>query len=142
MARLLAISIWLISIAAIVFTARSGWWLPEAVAQHRDLIDGQFRFTMIVIGAGFFLAQAALGVAVWRYRAKDDRRVTPSQGNTRVEIILTAITAFIFITLAITGQRVWAQLELNRFPPDALQIEVTAQQFIWNFRYPGSDGKF
>ena len=27
-------------------------------------------------------------------------------------------------------------------PADALQIEVTAQQFMWNVRYPGPDGAF
>ena len=59
-----------------------------------------------------------------------------------MEIAWTVITLAVFITLAITGQRVWAKLKLNHSPPDVLQIEVTAQQFIWNFRYPGPDGKF
>ena len=40
------------------------------------------------------------------------------------------------------GQRVWAQVHLQEAPADAVQIEVTAQQFAWNIRYPGADGKF
>ena len=59
MSRLLAICIWVIAVAVIVFMAGSGWWLPEAVSAHRDLIDRQFKLTMIVIGAGFLLTQAA-----------------------------------------------------------------------------------
>jgi cytochrome c oxidase subunit 2 len=31
---------------------------------------------------------------------------------------------------------------LNQAPPDAVQVEVTAQQFQWYFRYPGTDGRF
>jgi heme/copper-type cytochrome/quinol oxidase subunit 2 len=52
------------------------------------------------------------------------------------------LPAVIFIAIAVMGQRVWAQLHLNEAPPDAVHIEVTGQQFVWNFRYPGADGKF
>ncbi len=59
-----------------------------------------------------------------------------------IELALTVVTGIVFVTLAITGQQVWARLQLNQAPPDAMRIEVTAQQFVWNFRYPGNDGKF
>jgi cytochrome c oxidase subunit 2 len=52
------------------------------------------------------------------------------------------VTAVIFIGLGIQGNRVWAAYFLTDAPPGALTIEVTAQQFAWNFRYPGPDGKF
>ena len=52
------------------------------------------------------------------------------------------LTTVVFVTLAILGQRVWAQLHLQEAPADSVQIEVTAQQFAWNVRYPGADGKF
>jgi cytochrome c oxidase subunit 2 len=142
MLRLLAICLWVISIAAIVFIVWSGWWLPEAISAHRGMIDRQFTFTMAIVGAGFLLTHAALGYAVWHYRAGSGRTATSSPGNPRAELILASITAIIFVTLAVTGQWVWAQLKLTQSPPDAIQIEVTGQQFIWNFRYPGGDGKF
>ncbi len=138
MSRFLAIIIWLIAIVTIGFLAWSGWRLPEAVSAHSGLIDSQLKITFVVIGIGFFLAHAALGYAVWRHRKKSEH----SRGNTRIEVFLAAITAIVFIALAITGQRVWAQLNLNQSPPDAIRIEVVAQQFAWNFRYPGSDGEF
>ncbi|MGH9755890.1 MAG: cytochrome c oxidase subunit II, partial [Blastocatellia bacterium] len=107
--------------------------------------DHQFKITLIVIGVGFALTHAALGYAVWRYRAKNGERASHSSGNTSVEIILAAITAVVFIALAITGQKVWARLRLNQAPrphTDVVQVEAVAQQFVWNFRYPGADGKF
>jgi len=142
MSRLLAICIWLVTLITIGFFAWSKWWLPEAVSEHSTLIDRQFRITLVVIGVGFFLTQAALGIAIWRFRATGTKKTTNFRGNARVEVILAVITAAIFIILAITGQRVWGRLNLSQIPPDAIPIEVTAQQFVWNFRYPGTDGKF
>jgi cytochrome c oxidase subunit 2 len=142
MSRLLAIVIWLTAIITVGLFAWPKWRLPESISAHSAAIDHQFKITLIVIGAGFSLTHAALGYAVWRYRAKNGERASNSSGNTRVEIILAAITTAVFITLAITGQGVWARWGLNQAPPDALRIEAVAQQFAWNFRYPGADGKF
>src|SRR5690606_1772902 len=40
--------------------------------------------------------------------------------------------------------RTWGQLRMDRPGPEVetTDIEVLAQQFQWNFRYPGRDGKF
>lgn len=146
MGRLLAILIWLITAGTIVFFAwaktKSGWWFPEAISTHAAAMDSQFKITWIVVGLAFFGAQVALGYAVWKFRAKGNERANYNEGNTRMEIVLVAITGIVFITLAITGQRVWAGLHLNQAPPDAVQVEVTGQQFNWYFRHPGADARF
>ncbi len=54
----------------------------------------------------------------------------------------TTVTAIIFVGLAIQGNRIWAKYILTPVPADAVTIEVTAQQFAWNIRYAGPDGKF
>src|SRR5947209_3489074 len=51
------------------------------------------------------------------------------------------ITAVVFIGLAVMGQRVWAQLRFSDAPPGSFQVEIVAQQFVWNAHYPGPDGK-
>lgn len=146
MGRLLAILIWLITAGTIAFFAwaktKSGWWFPEAISTHAAAMDSQFKITWIVVGLAFFGAQVALGYAVWKFRAKGNERASYNEGNTRMEIVLVAITGIVFITLAITGQRVWAGLHLNQAPPDAVQVEVTGQQFNWYFRHPGADARF
>jgi len=142
MSRLLAIAIWLTAIITASLFVWPKWRLPESVSAHSPAIDHQFKITLAIIGAGFLITHAALGYAVWRFRAKGDERASHSQGNARVEVILAAITTVVFIALAITGQRVWARLRLNQAPPDAVRVEAVAQQFVWNFRYPGADGKF
>jgi cytochrome c oxidase subunit II len=145
MSRLLAIAIWLTAIITVGLFVWPRWRLPESVSAHGAAIDHQFKITLIVIGAGFALTHAALGYVVWRYRAKDGERASHTSGNARIEVILGAITAVVFIALAGAGQRVWTQLRLNQAATtqlDAMQVEAVAQQFVWNFRYPGADGKF
>jgi cytochrome c oxidase subunit 2 len=52
-----------------------------------------------------------------------------------------------FVGLTLMGYTVWAEarfLEDKNITPtaDRIVIEVTGQQFVWNMRYPGADGKF
>jgi cytochrome c oxidase subunit 2 len=142
MSRIFAIVIWLMTVATIGLFLWPKWRLPLAISGHSAAIDRQFTVTMIVIGVGFLLAHIALGYVVWRFRASGNERAAYLPGNARVEIGLAVITGAAFITLAVTGQRVWAQLRLNQPQPEAVQVEAVAQQFQWNFRYPGPDGKF
>jgi cytochrome c oxidase subunit 2 len=142
MSRFFAIAFWFLALSITGFFAWSGWWLPESIAAHSELIDRQFKITFVVIGMGFVLTHAALGYAIWGGRERKNEGAIHSHGDLRVEIILVVSTTLVFITLAVTGQRVWAQLKINQSPPDAIQIEVTGQQFAWNFRYPGGDGRF
>jgi cytochrome c oxidase subunit 2 len=37
---------------------------------------------------------------------------------------------------------VWAKYAGETIPSAAINIEITAQQFAWNVRYPGADGRF
>jgi cytochrome c oxidase subunit 2 len=40
------------------------------------------------------------------------------------------------------GQRVWFNIFFNDPPENAVVVHATAQQFNWNFHYPGADGAF
>ncbi len=86
----------------------------------------------------------ALGYFVWRYRSTGNKneRAIYTHGNPKLEVFFTVLTAVVFVTLAVLGQRVWIGVHLNAAAADAVHIEVTGQQFLWNFRYPGPDGKF
>jgi cytochrome c oxidase subunit 2 len=144
MGRVLAVLIWLLTLASVGLFF-SGWWFPAPISEHGPRIDQQFMITIIVVGIAFVAAQVGLGYAVWRYgassQAKEERAVY-THGNNRLEMIWTVITAVVFIGLAVMGQRVWAQLHFNQAPAGSFQVRVLAQQFQWNFHYPGADGKF
>jgi len=119
------------------------WWFPESISEHGPSVDRQFIITITVCGIAFAAAQIGLGWVVWKYRASADKqRATYSHGNNRLEVVWTVVTAIVFISLAVMGQRVWASLHLNAAPADSYQIELVAQQFAWNVHYPGKDKKF
>jgi cytochrome c oxidase subunit II len=143
MGRLLGIAIWVITIASVWMFVSGRWWFPPAISEHGPRIDSQFMITIIVVGVAFASAQIGLGWVVWKYRDTASKtRATFSHGNNRLEIVWTLVTAVIFISLGIMGQRVWASLHLNSAPPGSYQVRVVAQQFSWNFHYPGKDNVF
>ena len=144
MGRVLAVIIWVLTLLSVALFVSRKWWFPEAISEHAPALDRQFLITILVVGISFTAAQVALGWAVWKFRdtGKPGDRAIYSHGSNRLEMLWTVITAVIFITLAIMGQSVWAQLRLHDAPPGSYTVEVVAQQFQWNFHYAGADGKF
>lgn len=144
MGRVLAVLIWLITILTVILFVSKRWWFPENISEHGVGIDQQFKLTFMVVAISFTAAQLGLGYVVWKFRASADNkeRATYSHGNNRLEVIWTAITAVIFITLGIMGQRVWAKMYFEDAPVGSFEVHVVAQQFQWNFHYPGKDKAF
>jgi cytochrome c oxidase subunit II len=143
MGRVLGVAIWIVTIASVWLFVSRHWWFPEAISEHGPAVDRQFAITIIVCGVAFAAAQIGLGWMVWKYRdTSNAERATYTHGNNRLEILWTIITAVVFISLAIMGQRVWASLHLNSAPPGSYQVQVVAQQFSWNFHYAGKDSVF
>jgi cytochrome c oxidase subunit II len=115
------------------------WWLPELISVHGAAIDDQLVMTLIIAGIVFFLAQIALGYFIWKFRGQG-RAASYWHENPKLEFTWTAITLVIFVGLGISGNRIWAAYFQAPVPADAVMVELTAQQFAWNFRYPGADG--
>lgn len=138
---ILALTIWLITLATVIGFVGKFWWFPESAASHGGAVDGQFNITLIITGLIFIVAQIALGWLVYRYRDRGGKAVY-SHGNNKMEAIWTSATAVLFYLMVLPGQWTWADLYIREAPEDVLRIEVTGQQFAWNMRYPGPDGIF
>jgi cytochrome c oxidase subunit 2 len=124
-------------------TMPSDWWLPAAISREAAAYDAQFLRTLIAAAIIFFAVQIALIAVVWYFRAgKNSEAVPREREHTRLELVWVSATAFLFWGLLALGIRVWAGVQFSAAAPDAEVIEVLAQQFAWNFRYPGADGKF
>jgi len=139
---LLAVTIWIITIASVILFAGRFWWFPESASTHGDALDTQFIYTLIVTGAVFILAQLGLGYAIFRYRERPGQTATYSHGNDKMEIIWTSATTVVFYIMVLLGYQIWVEMYIEAAPSDAVRIEVTGQQFAWNIRYPGPDGQF
>ena len=117
------------------------WWFPPAITDFGRQIDGQFHRTLIITGVTFVLAQFALAYAIFRFRDHGQKAVF-FEGNSTMEFVWTLATVVMFVGLGLYGEHAWAEAHFMGAAPGALQIEVTGQQFTWNFRYAGPDGKF
>ena len=141
MALALALVLALITLISTVLFAGRFWWFPVLASQHGGAIDQQIIRTFWLCGIIFLAAQLGLAWAIFRYRGRG-QRADYSHGNTTLEAFWTAATAILFIGINLLGQKVWAERMISRAAPGALRVEVTGQQFAWNVRYPGPDGKF
>ena len=111
-------------------------WLPENASKERDGIDFLFWFTTIICIGIFALVTAVILYSVVKFRARpdDDSDGPPIHGNTKLEIIWTAVPAVLVIAISIVSGVVLARND--RIPSDALRVEVTGEQFAWSFKYP------
>src|SRR6202142_1437145 len=139
----LAMAVFLVAMTAItvyLFAAKI-WWFPPAITAFGHEIDDQFMRTLIITGIVFVLAQLGLAYAVFRFRDQG-QKATYFEGNNTMEIVWTLGTVVLFVGLGLYARNAWAEVHFTDAAPGALQIEVTGQQFVWNFRYAGPDGKF
>ena len=135
----------LFSAAALAPTAVFAWpeWmrLPEQASTYAPEIDNMFHLIMWITGVIFVIVELLLVFFLWRYRHREGRVATYTHGNNRLEVIWTIVPALICVMLALLSRRIWEQIKEN-MPHDAVEVHVTGEQFAWNFRYPGPDGKF
>jgi cytochrome c oxidase subunit II len=113
--------------------------LPENVSTYGGQIDGLFRLILWITGVIFVIVEALLIFFIIRYRHREGRRAHYTHGSNRLEVIWTIVPAVICVVLALLSRRSWADIKQN-MPKGAMHVEVTAEQFAWNIRYPGPDG--
>ncbi len=138
----LLFAIWLITLVSSYFFYSDTWQMLPLASVHGSAIDQQMRLTMVLMGVVFLAAQLGLGLFVWKYRDRGTGSATYFHGHTGLEWTWTVLTAILFVGLNLMGYNVWAANRFQGASPGALQVEVTAVQFAWYFRYAGPDGKF
>lgn len=147
MSMLLAILIWAIAVGLAYPFVADIWPLPGTITEHARQVDAQYRLTLWVTGIIFLLAHLALGYAVLKFGNKRSGTAAHIRGNERWEFLWTTAATVLFVGLTFMGYAVWAEARFTEsasHPPDKDRtiVEVVGQQFVWNMRYPGPDGKF
>lgn len=141
MRRLLCITIISLTFGTLWLFVFGKWQLPKHITDFGQVYDSQFNLTMIVIGITFLLFQVLLGFILLSKNQSQNTYVKKNK-TYKVEIGWAFLTATIFLTLAFLGQRVWYALLNPQNTIDVFKVEVTAQQFQWNFHYAGRDKIF
>jgi len=139
---LLAGLILVLIVASLYLFIAKPFWFPTLASEHGGKIDSLFMAVLVVSGIAFVLVQGALGFFVARYGENGRERAAYWHDNPKAEAILLIATAVILTVLVFMGQRVWASIYFADAPANATIIQVTGEQFSWNFHYPGADGQF
>ena len=139
-ALLALLQVILVAVTVYVFAAKL-YSPPPPISEVGRAVDEQYKLTLWVTAIVFVLSQAGLAYAVWRFRDHGQRSHF-SRGNNTMEFVWTTATIVLFLGLGILGRKAWAEVRFAPPASDAVQVEVTENQFVFNFRYPGPDGKF
>jgi cytochrome c oxidase subunit 2 len=129
-------------IAAVVATAVAIFipWLPAQESKEGERIDFVFWF-VIAICIGVFAVVAAItvySVVKFRVPPDDDRDGPPIHGHTGLEIGWTAVPTILVTAIAIVSTIALA--ENGKLKSNRLEVDITAQQFAWTFKYPQYGG--
>ncbi|HUK22576.1 MAG TPA: cytochrome c oxidase subunit II [Gemmatimonadales bacterium] len=118
------------------------WWLPPQASNFAPRIDGMFTAILIITAIPFFLVEIGVIWFVFKYRGRPGQKGHYTHGNTRLEMIWTAIPAVTMVALGLISNSFWVQIKgRNSVPADAYPVGVHAKQFEWWVTLPGPDGK-
>ncbi len=143
MGKLFAVLVAVITlISAGVFISRI-WWLPPDISVLGVGIDHQLMETMVASGVLFVVSQLVLAAFVWQFGDRGDGRAikTFPGGATPMVVFATVLVSAEILVLSFVGTKVWGGIFMSPPNPNALHIDVQAEQFAYYFRYPGPDGK-
>ena len=112
-------------------------WVPEQAAEQAPRVDHLMWFVIWSSVVIFTLVATVVVYTAIRFRAKpgDESDGPPTHGNTTLEVVWTVVPTVLLAVVA-----VWAYLVLSdneALAKDRVVIGVTAQQFAWEFYYPG-----
>lgn len=116
--------------------------LPEAASIHGKETDSLFSITMIVVVAVFVIVNFLIFFFAYKYQYKKGRDVKFYPDNHTLELVWTIIPAVVLSLLVFGGWRSWTNITDDAKAKDnPVVLEIVGQQFLWQSRYPGMDGK-
>jgi len=126
-------------IAIGVYVAQNANWFPVQASAEAGQVDALFNLMLGIATVIFLIIEGGIlgSIIFFRHKKGDETDAAPNHGNTALEVTWTAIPAVIVFILAILSYQLFAQMQA---PVTGEQtIDVTAQQFFWQFSYPYQD---
>ncbi len=129
------------SVLGIVAGLLIDWFPVQASGEAKD-IDTLWDVLIIASVPVFVLVQTIVLFSVWKFRMKPGEELKdgpPIHGNTKLEVVWTAIPAILLVGLCTYAYIVLTDIEKANGSPDHVQVRVVGEQFTWTFFYPGED---
>lgn len=120
------------------------WWLPPNLGADTAHEVDRLIYVMHAFMAALFVGWGAYFVyALYRFRRREghaaEYELPKAKASKALEVGVVVIEAVLLLGFSMP---VWARVK-NAIPagPDVIRIRCVAEQFAWNFQYPGKDGK-
>jgi cytochrome c oxidase subunit 2 len=117
-------------------------WFPQQASTQSSAIDHLYDVLIWVSVPIFVTVMIIVLFSVQNFRMRpgeENLDGPPIHGNTRLEIIWTAIPAIILVVLC---SYAWIVLnDIEEAKAGEMRINVTGQQFAWSYEYPQPGGK-
>jgi cytochrome c oxidase subunit II len=117
-------------------------WFPTPASTQAETIDTLYDVLIIVSVPVFVLVTVVVLFSVWKFRMRPGEELAdgpPIHGNTRLEVIWTAIPAIVLVALCTYAYVTLTDLEEAKAGEQ--RINVYGQQFAWTYEYPQGAGK-
>jgi cytochrome c oxidase subunit 2 len=123
-------------------------WFPPASSTQADRIDTLWDVLLIASVPVFVLVTTVIGFSVLNFRMRpgeEDLDGPPIHGNTRLEVIWTAIPATLIVGLVVYAYVVLRDIEKTPALAAGQKervVRVFGEQFAWTFEYNEGGKKF
>jgi cytochrome c oxidase subunit II len=117
-------------------------WFPAAGSTQASNIHTLYYVLLIVSVPIFVLVETVVLYSVWKFRMKpgeEEKDGPPIHGNTRLEVVWTALPAILIVGLCGYAYSVLRSNEKTH--PGAMVVNVTERQFAFQFGYPRAGGR-
>jgi cytochrome c oxidase subunit 2 len=123
-------------------------WFPPAASTQADEIDTLWDVLLIASVPVFVLVTTVIGFSVLNFRMRPGEEGLdgpPIHGNTRIEVIWTAIPAILIVGLVVYAYVVLRDIEKTPALAAGQKervVKVFGEQFAWTFEYNEGGRKF
>jgi cytochrome c oxidase subunit II len=124
------------SIIGIAIALAIDWFPPLASKQAKQVSD-LFDVLLVASVPVFVLVEVVVLFCVVRFRQRPGQELMdgpPIHGDTRLEVVWTAVPALLLVGLCTYTYFVLRSIEKPK--PDTMVVNVKGQQFTWTFQYP------
>jgi len=114
-------------------------WFPKIASIQANRIETLYDVLMIASVPIFVLVMTVVIGAVIRFRMRpgqEDQDGPPIHGNTKLEVVWTALPALLILGLCVYSYIVLEDIEKAPAATKELKVDVKGQQFAWTFTYP------
>ncbi|MGI8728760.1 MAG: cytochrome c oxidase subunit II [Solirubrobacteraceae bacterium] len=117
-------------------------WFPTDASTQAGPIDDLYDLMIILSVPIFVVVTIVVLFSAWKFRMRPGEEQLdgpPVHGNTKLEVVWTAIPALLLVVLCSYTYVVLTDIEEAK--ANEMRVNVTGQQFAWTFEYPQAEGE-